>query len=122
MLLFLLFGALCSAGCWGCHGDLLADRPGSERLPQFLFFTGIAASLLAAFAVQLCAAFPLWAAYAFVVLLALAARFLPREHGDKRIAVESEGDLAGEAAPHAETSTGVFEKDRRVRGSGSGGP
>ena len=114
---FVLFGALMSAVGWGCHGDLLAARPASESLPQFLFFTGIAASLLAAFAVQLCGAVPPWPAYLAVVLLALAARFLPREPRGERPRTEWDMDSSG-SMPANMPSTAVFKKDRRVQGSG----
>jgi hypothetical protein len=109
-----------SAACWGCHGDLIADRPGPERLPQFLFFTGIAASLLAALSVQLLEEVPPAYAYCGVLLLPLAIRVIGRGAAvQARVATcdavaGTEARAADEDAEH-----GVFDKATRTKAARS---
>jgi hypothetical protein len=106
---FLLFGGLVAIAGWGCHGDLVASRPGSERLPQFLFFAGIPASLLAAFTVKFCGNLPLFPVA--VVVLSVAVRFIPSAPGAVRSQPEQEPDASGASPP----SEAIFEKERRIR-------
>jgi hypothetical protein len=110
VLHFAVAGSVVSAACWGCHGDLIADRPGPERLPQFLFFTSIAASLLAALFVQLLAMVPQPFAYSAAVLLPLAMRF---RLSTKSQAPTSTGQgVIGVPVVNVEPTHAVFERDR----------
>ena len=105
-----------SAASWGCHGVLLASRPGANRLPQFLFFTGMAASVLAALTVHWCEPAPPWVAILAVFFLGVAVRFLP--HGRHVPPLEPEWQNVADqsdAPVRRESGTAVFEKDKRIK-------
>jgi hypothetical protein len=62
---------------WGCFGAMVRDRPGPERLPEFLFFTGLAPSAVFGFVPFIMPLISQQLLYPAFVLLAFLARFLP---------------------------------------------
>jgi hypothetical protein len=85
---------------WGCFGAMVRDRPGPERLPEFLFFTGLAPSAVFGFVPFIMPLISQQVAYTAFVLLAFLARFLPG--ADASIQNQRIDDADGSDADDAE--------------------
>jgi hypothetical protein len=97
---------------WGCYGDMVGDRPGPERLAEFLFFTGLAPSIVFVFVPVIIPLLTPRVAYPGIVLLALLARFLPGKNArrqDKTHGPAHPTEMADEIQPVIDTSIRELE-------------
>jgi hypothetical protein len=98
---------------WGCYGDMVRDRPGPERLAEFLFFTGLAPSIVFVFVPMLIPLLSPRIAYPGIVLLALFARFLPGKNAFTRNARIDQTDRSTEGVevqPAMDTSITILDQ------------
>jgi hypothetical protein len=113
-LIYIIHLAVIAITSWGCFGEMVADRPGPERLPEFLFFTGLAPSVVFSCVPTVIELLTPQVAYPGIVLLAFLARFLPGKYAppNQSARTEERGHvvrLGNEMQPVIDTSIRVVE-------------
>jgi hypothetical protein len=112
-LAYTIHAATVAVTSWGCYGAMVQDRPGPERFAEFLFFTGLAPSVVFSFVPAIVELVTPRVAYPGIVVLAFVARFLPgktvrarREWAEAR---DSFSPIADEMQPVIDTSIRVID-------------
>jgi hypothetical protein len=82
-LIYMIHLTVIAVTSWGCYGEMLADRPGPDRLAEFLFFTGLAPSVVFSFVPMGVELLTPRVAYPGLVLLGFLARFLPGKNAPR---------------------------------------
>jgi hypothetical protein len=82
-LIYIVHLTVVAVTSWGCYGETVADCPGPDRFAEFLFFTGLAPSVVFAFVPVVIQLVTPQVAYPGIVLIAFLARYLPGKHAPR---------------------------------------